>query len=50
MDIDNDENAVFNQNDVLRLGEFANMNTTPYSWSRAFPSISIPIYTLDNGQ
>ena len=47
---DNEENAVFNQNDVLRLGDFANMNTTPYSWSRAFPSIFIPIYTCVNGQ
>ena len=47
---DNDENAVFNQNDVLRLGDFANMNTTPYAWSRAFPSIFIPIYAFFNGQ
>ena len=48
--VDNNENAVFNQNDILRLGDFANMNTTPYSWSRAFPSIFIPIYAFFNGE
>ena len=47
---DNSDNAVFNQTDVLRLGDFANMNMTLYSWSRAFPSIFIPIYTYFNGQ
>ena len=48
--MNNTETAVFNQIDVLNLGEFANMNSTPYAWSRAFPTIFIPIYVNVNGE
>ena len=33
--------AIFEQQDVFNLGNFVNMNTTPYAWSRAFPSLFI---------
>ena len=37
------ETYTFQQSDVLNLEGFCNMNTTPFAWSRAFPTIFIPI-------
>ena len=40
------DTAVFRQQDVLPcINDFANMSTTVYSWTRAFPSLFIPTFT-----
>ena len=38
--------ATFQQTDVLPIDGFANMNKTPYAWSRAFPTVFIPEYRI----
>ena len=49
-DIDvNVSNAVFQQEDIFNLGDFVNMNSTPFAWARAFPSLFIPVYKSING-
>jgi hypothetical protein len=42
--------STFNQQDVLPVDGFANMNTTKYAWARAFPSCYIPSYIYFHGE
>eukprot|EP00957_Ditylum_brightwellii_P181440 13821083-Ditylum_brightwellii.AAC.1 len=42
--------ATYHQENVLPIGDFVNMDTTPYSWSLAFPTIFPPCYIeMENG-
>ena len=41
---DSCEKVTMNQDDVLPTGDFVNMDTTPFAWARAFPTIFIPTY------
>ena len=38
------ETATMQQDDVMKNGDFVNMDITPFSWSRAFPTLFIPTY------
>ena len=38
------ESVTFNQEDVMKTGDFVNMSTTPFAWARAFPTVFIPTY------
>ena len=45
------DTVTFNQPDVINVtNNFVNMYSTPFSWSRAFPSIFYPVYIKINNQ
>ncbi len=46
----NRESVTFAQPTVLPTNEFANMNTTPYAWARAFPTVFMPVYVQFKGE
>ena len=41
---------MLNQDEIFHLGDFVNMNTTPYAWDRAFPTLFYPVYTYYKGK
>ena len=43
------ETTTFANDDVFTQGGFVNMDTHPYAWAKAFPSVFIPVYAGING-
>ena len=46
----NRQSVTFAQPTVLPTNNFTNMNTTPYAWARAFPTVFMPVYTHFKGE
>ena len=42
--------ATFDQPTVLPIDGFVNMNSTPYAWARAFPTVFMPHYIMHKGK
>ena len=42
--------ATFDQPTVLPIDGFVNMNSTPYTWARAFPTVFMPHYIMHKGK
>ena len=38
----NDTTVHFNQDNIISLTDYVDMNKKPFAWARAFPTVSLP--------